>query len=329
MKVLVVGGTGFMGQNIVPLLKEKGYDVTILARDEKKVHELFGNQFDYILGDIADASTIDGCCDDMDIVINLAALMGHDLPSEEAFAKFRKVNVQGLENLVSEAKKANVVRFIHISSTAAMGLQNQVVLDENTICKPFTPYQVTKFEGEKILIDAYNDYSFPAVILRPSMVYGPGFKGDFLTIAKVCKYGVFPKIGFGKNLSPALYISDLAEMVVRFIECGRNGEVYLVSSSKSFELADEVHIIGKALNKKVHMVLCPRFLAVFGASILEKFFTIIGKKPLVTKRNILSVSQDRIIDTSKMREAIGYEAKVEIEEGLTNTISYFVGEKYI
>lgn len=329
MNILVTGGTGFMGTYLVPLLLQRGHNVRLFVRDKQKAQKLFGNRCEIVCGDITDKSTMKGCCDDIDVVYHMAALMGHDSPSDKAFEKFRKVNVKGVYNIVQIAKEAGVKRFIHISSTAAMGLQKDCYINENTVCRPYTPYQVTKREAELLILKEIEDCQFPAVIVRPSMVYGPGFKGDFLTIAKVCKLGVFPKIGRRKNLSPALYIEDLEEALVRFLDKGTIGEIYLLSSSQSFSLEETVKIISETINKKVHYIYVPRVLALFGVTILEKTFKLIGKKPPVTKRNIASASTDRVIDISKMSSDIQYTPKVHLKEGLPKTLRYFMKNGYL
>lgn len=318
-----------MGTYLIPRLLEKGHRVRLIVRDSSKAKNLYHDTCELIEGDIQSADSLKGCCDGIDIVYHMAALMGHDSPSAEAFEKFRKVNVEGLKNIVREAQKYNVKKFIHISSTAAMGLQNNTYINENTLCKPYTPYQVTKREGELFILDEVKKNKFPAVIVRPSMVYGPGFKGDFLTLAKVCKTGFFPKIGRGKNLSPALYITDLCDALIKFIDKGEVGEVYLLSSKESYTLKETAEIIGKALNRKIVFVYIPKNMAVAGAGFLECVCKLLKIKPVVTKRNIKSVSTDRIIDISKLENALDFEPKISLEVGLPITIQYFQEEKYL
>lgn len=330
MNILVTGATGFMGSYLVPKLIENGYNVRLLVRDKTKAEKLFGKKCEIFVGDIENENTIKGCCNDIDIVYHMAALMGHDLPSPEAFEKFRKVNVNGVANIINEALGSHVKKFIHISSTAALGLQETIAyVDENTECKPYTPYQVTKREGELCVLDAVKNKGLPAIIIRPSMVYGPGFKGDFLTLAKVCKTGWFPKIGRGGNLSPALYITDLAEALVKFIDRGTFGEIYLLSSKDSYTLEETAKIIAKSLKIKIKFVYVPRWMAVEGASLLELICKIFKKKPPVTKRNIQSVSSDRIVNISKMIETTGFEPKIPLSVGLPMTIKFFKEQKYL
>ncbi len=318
-----------MGTHLVPLLQKQGHNVRILIRNIEKAEKLFGHSCEFFCAEIENPQNIKGCCDNIDIVYHMAALMGHDLPSREALAKFREINVNGLKNIVKEAKKSNVKRFIFVSSTAALGLQQDVFyVNEHTQCKPYTPYQISKYEGELYMLEEINK-NFPAIIIRPSMVYGPGFKGDFLLMAKVCMTGWFPKIGLGKNFSPALYISDLAEALVRFADRGKIGETYMLASKESYTLKETAKIIGKALNKKIKFFYVPRCLAILGAGILEFLCRLIGCKPFVTQRNIKSVSTDRIVDISKTIRDLGFIPQVSLDVGLPQTIEYFCREHYL
>lgn len=329
MNILVTGGTGFMGTYLIPRLLEEGHNVRLIVRNSSKARQLYHNTCELIEGDIQNADSLKGCCVGIDIVYHMAALMGHDSPSSEAFEKFRKVNVEGVKNIVREAQKCNVKKFIHISSTAAMGLQRETYIDEKKICNPYTPYQVTKREGELIVLDEVKKNNFPAIIVRPSMVYGPGFKGDFLTIAKVCKTGFFPQIGSGKNLSPALYITDLCDALIRFIDKGEIGEIYLLSSKESYTLKETAEIIGKAINKSIKFIYIPKSMAIAGVSLLEYVCKLIGKKPVITKRNIQSVSKDRVINISKLMNTLEFEPQIPLKIGLPITIAYFEEQKYL
>lgn len=329
MRILVTGATGFMGSMLVPELIRQGHSVKILVRDRNIALKKFGASCDIIEGDLTDKKSLINCANDIDIVFHLAALMGHDLPSDEAFKRFRKVNVLGTKNLVDSCKKSAVRKFIYISSTAAMGLLKEPTVNEHTECRPFTPYQVSKYEGERVVKKAAKEFDLPSIIVRPSMVYGPGFKGDFLTIAKVCKTGFFPKIGLGDNLSPALYIDDLIQALISFIDHGVTGETYIISSEESYPLKEAVLAIANTMNKKIHFIYAPVWLAVTGAKILEMLCKVFRKKAPVTARNIKSTVTNRIFDISKAKQDINFEQKVTLQEGLKETVKYYIEEGFI
>jgi nucleoside-diphosphate-sugar epimerase len=203
------------------------------------------------------------------------------------------------------------------------------IVSEDTLCKPYTPYQVSKYEGELVVKELTMEHGLPGIILRPCMVYGPGFKGDFLTIGRVVKTGFFPRIGFGKNLSPALYINDLADCLSLAKEMATVGETYLISSEESYALDQVVKIIAENLGVKLHIVFVPKFLALLGAWALERLFRQLGKKPVVTSRNLLSATIDRVLDITKAKRELRFKQHISIEEGLKRTVKYFKSVGYL
>ena len=183
MNVLVTGATGFIGQHLVKRLIQEGHTVRCFIRDAEQAKRVLGNKgVEYVVGDITEKETLRNACDHISIVYHLAGIMGHDLPSKSAFDKFRRVNTEGTRNISESCLESGIDKFIYVSSTAAMGLLKDKVVNEETPCNPFTPYQVSKYEGELIVRELTADCGFPGIVLRPSMVYGIGFTGDFLTI---------------------------------------------------------------------------------------------------------------------------------------------------
>lgn len=324
MKVFVTGATGFIGHNLVHALLQQGNEVTVLARSPEKAEKLFQGQVKIIRGDVTDKKTLAGVCRGQEAVFHLAALMGHDSPDKEAFAKFRSVNVEGTKNMVQQAVLADVPKFIYISSTAALGIVTTHFINDQTPCRPKTPYQVSKYEAEQLVLNAIRENGLNAIIVRPSMVYGPGFKGDFLTIAKVVKTGFFPSIGTGQNLGPALFISDVVDGLVKIMEKGKIGSKYFLTSEKSYPMREKAFIISRALNRKLRFVYVPSRLALSGAGLIESVFALLHKKPPVTKSNILSTITDRTFDVAPLQRDVGFKQHVTIEEGLAKTVNYYL-----
>lgn len=329
-RIFVTGATGFIGTKLVKLLIEEGHEIKVLVRDYERARKLLGtNEVEYIVGDINDKKSMENMCDNISVVYHLAALMGHDLPSKTAFKKFREVNTNGTRFIAESCLRNGMQKFIYVSSTAAMGLSKDKVVNEETPCKPYTPYQVSKYEAELIITELTQRHGLPGVILRPSMIYGTGFRGDFVTIARAVKTGFFPKIGFGRNLSPALYVDDLVDCLNKAKEKAAIGETYIISSEESYELDRVAGIIAKALGVKLRMFFFPKVVAIIGAWILERMFLLFGKKPLLTARNISSATTDRVFDVSKAQKELGLRQSISIEEGLAMTVEYFKAQGYV
>ena len=330
MNILITGSTGFIGINLVKRLTEEGHFCRCLVRKNSVIDPLKHlSNIELFYGDVTDKKSLENVFDNISVVYHLAAIMGHDLPSESAFRKFRRVNTEGTRNIAECCVGKGVKKFIYVSSIAAMGLLRKKVVNEETLCKPFTPYQVSKYESELIVKELTEKKGLPGIILRPTRIYGPGFKGDLLTISKVVKTGIFPKIGLGKNLSPSLYIDDLSDCICKVKDKGAIGETYIISSEESYELEKVARIIARALNIKIRMIFIPKSLAIFGAWVLERIFLLFGKTPIATARNIHSSTTDRVFDVSKAKKELGYKQNISIEKGLKKTVEYFKSVGYL
>lgn len=321
MKILVTGSTGFIGSYFIPMLLHQGHTVKLLVRNEEKARKLFGNTCDYHIGDITDRSSLKGCCDGIDIVFHLVAKSGNDLPTKENFEIFRKINVEGTENIIAEC--TNVKKFIYVSSTAAMGLVKENPISEKSKCNPELPYQVSKYEAENLIRKKCKD-SFPGIIVRPSKVYGVNETNyTYLTLAKLVKKGFFLKIGNGHNYTSNIYVHDFARFLVCLVDNGRIGETYIVSSDKSIDFIESGKIIADELGIQLRVVKISPYIMLMASSILERIFTILGRKPVVTRRNIQMTLQDRVYDVSKVKREVGFTPEVSMEEGIRKVIRWY------
>ena len=227
MRVLVTGGTGFVGAHLVTTLLQRGDSCRLLVRDREKAARHFLEEVDLVEGDLTAPSTLTGLAEGITHVVHLAA-QGHvSAVSEQAYRDFYEVNVQGTINLMEACLGAGIKRFIHFSSTAAMGLlHKEGPVSELDTPVPVTPYQRSKLESEKAALRTGNELDIPIVILRPCMVYGKGGgDGEFFKIARLMRRGLFPKVGRGRNLTPLVHVQDVVQAAVAALERGREGEI--------------------------------------------------------------------------------------------------------
>ena len=325
MVTLVTGGTGFIGSHLVGTLVSKGEDVRMLVRETSKVERFKKLGVDFVYGDITDKGTLKGIAEDVDIVYHLAA-MGHvSAISDAAYQKFREVNVKGTKNLAEECSNYPISKFIHFSSTAAMGLLEKPIVDESTPCRPSTPYQKTKYDSEKMILSCQRARKLPVVIVRPSMVYGPGGESsEFLKICRIIKKGIFPQIGGGKNLTPIVYVDDVVQAAILAAERGLPGETFLITSEKSYELRLIAELIAYELGVKRVNCRMPVSIAMSGAFIIELLARIFNISPIITRKNIKSTITDRVFSIDKAKRELGYEPRVSLEDGIKQTVDWFV-----
>ncbi len=325
-KVLITGATGFIGGYIVKQLVNKGYQLRCLVRKNSDVSGL--KQYDgieLVTGDLRQPETLTGISQEIDYVIHLAA-MGHvSSVTEEAYNLFVGINETGTSNLINEFKESSTLkRFIHFSSTAAMGPAETPILDENSKPNPVTPYQKSKLRSEQVVLNAAQERGLPAIILRPCMVYGPGGLGEFHKFYRLMKKGRFPKVGRGDNLTPMVYVTDVADAAVLALDHGTNGEVYILASDTSYKLDDIRNAVIRTLGIKAKYPFVPAFIALAGAKILEKLYVMRHKEPIVTYRNIKSTITDRTFDIAKAKKHLGYAPKMGIRQGIQNTVNWYM-----
>ena len=328
MKVLVTGATGFVGQYLIPKLKERNYDVVCLVRPSSDISELKKYNVEFYRGDVTKKDTLSGISKGIDYVIHMAARGVVEATSEEDYLKFLNMNVKGTKNLLEEfMDSSRLKKFIHFSSTAAMGFINKPILNETDDPSPHTPYQKSKRKSELIVLEAFKEKQMPTVILRPCMIYGiGGKKGEYLKFCRLMKKGLFPKVGFGDNMTPMVYVSDVADAAVLALENSIPGEVYIVSGATSVRLDDFHREVMKNIGKGGGYPFVPKSMALFGAKCIEKLCDLFGKTPVVTYRNMKSTVTDRTFDISKAENQLGYHPKVDMITGAKLTIKWYKDE---
>jgi nucleoside-diphosphate-sugar epimerase len=324
LNILVTGATGFIGSNLVPRLLDAGHNVSVLSRDIDKAKSLLNDGVHCIAGDITIPETLNKIPDYIEYIVHLAAEGHVSATSQEAYDKFIKTNEKGTLNLIDIARQLqNLKMFIHFSSTAAMGVINKPVLDENAVPNPLTPYQKSKYRSEQIVNAAYNKQKLPAVILRPCMVYGAGGLGEFYKFCRLMKKGYFPKIGFGKNLTPIVHVDDVVAATVLTIEKAVIGKTYIIASDCSYPMDELRTYVINALGIKVPYPFIPVPLALISAKIIETGCNMMGREPIVTYRNISSTIRDRTFDISLAKSDLGYLQSVPLMQGVNSTIDWY------
>ena len=225
--------------------------------------------------------------------------------------------------VADECSNNHLDKFIHFSSTAAMGLIKKPLVDETLACQPSTPYQISKYESEKIIIKYWKQKQLPAVILRPCMIYGVGGTGEFLKICRLIKRGLFPKIGKGKNLTPIVHVTDVIQAAILSSQKGKPGETYLVTSSQSYELDNIRELIAKYLEVHKPYPYVPYTIAITAAYFLEFAARTFKSTPIVTVKNIQSTVTDRVFNISKARRQLEYVPRADLCKGIQETVSWY------
>jgi dihydroflavonol-4-reductase len=226
-RALITGGTGFVGSNIALRLAERHWDVRILQRPGSSTELLEGGPFEFVPGDVLDPDSLPPALRGIDVVFHAAGVVDYWNQGSE---RMYQVNVEGTRNVMEACLRSGVERVVHTSSTAAMGIHPDVVVDEsykfNVKPERFI-YGHSKFLAEEIVFD-YIRRGLPAVIVNPTTVIGPRdirkvSSGMVVEVVKHCVPPLIPPGGI--NIVP---ICDTAQGHIEAAIKGRIGERYIL-----------------------------------------------------------------------------------------------------
>lgn len=177
VKIVITGGAGFIGSNLVGYLLGKGYFVTVLdnlsSGKMENLNKVKDNpHFNFVFGDIRDPKSLQDAFCDVDAIMHLAALIDVKTSVTDPVST-HDVNVTGTFNVLQEAVKSNIKKVVFASSTAVYGDVKTLPVTEETALKPLSPYAASKAAGETYCNAFSTCYGISTAALRFFNVYGP------------------------------------------------------------------------------------------------------------------------------------------------------------
>jgi nucleoside-diphosphate-sugar epimerase len=209
MKILVTGGAGFLGINLIRYLLNKNQEIVSLDISDFNYPDV-ADKIKIIKGDIRNSVTVEKAMTEVDAVVHTAAALPL-YSSEEIYT----TDVKGTRVLVTCAFNNKVQRFVHISSTAVYGIPKHHPIYESDRLVGVGPYGRAKIEAEEICLD-FRDKGMCVPIIRPKSFIGPERLGVFALFYDWAKDGKnFPMIGEGNNRYQLLDVEDLCEAIYK------------------------------------------------------------------------------------------------------------------
>ena len=327
MTTVVTGATGFLGSALVTELVKRRQSVRILARDEKKARQLFGDAVTIIPGEITEALQVQRAVDGATTIYHLAGRLYHpNIPAE----LYRQVHVEGTRTLLKACQGQSLLRrIVHVSTTGVHGVTGEVPATEDAPFAPTNAYEATKLEGELLAFKAYQEQGLPVTVVRPGLVYGPGdlhLLGFFVSIKK----GLFHVIDGGKALLHPVYIDD---MVAALLLCAEHPQAF----GRSYNIAGEHPVtvrelgtaIAHALNRRLPAGSIPLWLANLASDIFSAMPGMQGERAPLTRSRVKFLTNSRIYDISRARSELDFIPKVGLEEGMKLTAAWYYKHRYL
>lgn len=309
-KIIITGGAGFIGSHIAERCVSEGHEVVIIDDMDgyyspvlKKKNVDYVSKFGtvtFIRGDITNLEFLMGVIDDnVDYVFHEAAQAGVRISVENPF-KPNNINVVGTLNVLQASIDSNVKRVINASSSSVYGKVEHLPFDEKHPTQPVSPYGVSKLAAEHYCRVFYEVYGLPTVSLRYFTVYGPRMRPDLaisIFTEKMLKNEPITIFGDGEQTRDFTYIDDIVAINMKLLDTNRaDGVVMNIGSGNRISVND----LAKNLKE------------------------IVGSSSGISYADVQKGDAEHTLaDVGLVKELIGYESSVKIEDGLKRFVKWY------
>jgi len=316
MKILVTGGTGFVGRALIPQLIQSGHNVIATSRDANA--DIAGASV-HPIAELGPDTDWHDALRGVEAVIHLAArvhVMSDNAP--DPMAENRRINTEGTAKLAKDAVMAGVRQFIFMSTIKVNGETTDVdPFRPNDIPAPKDPYAIAKLDAEKALLKVARHSDMSAAIIRPPLIYGPGVKGNFISLLNLCQKGWPLPVGSINNRRSLIYVGNLVHMVHRLIEKpDATTGLYLCRDPEDVSTPELFYKVSTVLRVKPLIFPFPMFL-------LRLAGTLSGKSATISR-----LTESLYVDDSLTRTDLDWTPPFSMLQGLKETATWFDNQKH-
>lgn len=248
MKILLTGGTGVIGEGIVPQLIDNGHEIRLLSRGADEAAREWPHGVEPYAADVSKPATLEGAADGCDVVVHVTGIVEEDPPE----ITYQRINVDGTRNIIAEAERAGVARFIYVSSLGVERGQSE--------------YHNSKRQAEEIV----RQFNGQWMILRPGNVYGPGDEVISKLLKMVRALPVMPVIDTGNQPFQPIWYQDLGAAIARAVDSREHdGSVFELTGGATTTTNDLLDKLAAITDRNPIRLPIPSFVASIGASVAE------------------------------------------------------------
>lgn len=284
-RYFIAGGTGFVGTALLEALLRQGLSIRCLARNQEKALQLKEKGIEPHIGDITDRDSLEDALKGVDTVIHLVGIM------EGSPQDFKRIHVQGTENLINESLRAGVKLFFYQSALGAS-------------IKGNTPYEKTKAMAEELVISS----GIPYIIFRPSLIIGKwdGFTKRLVELIKALP--VVPVPGDGRARFQPLYIEDWIKAFLKaVIEKKEKNKLYEFGGPEHLTYNEIISNLMEAMRVKKPFIHIPQWLIKTGLPAGKLLKNLGVDIPLPTIDQLKLLKKDNITDLDAIKKHFGFE----------------------
>jgi len=313
-KVLITGGAGFLGINLIRHLMARGYGISSLDVEEFDYPERDG--IETIKGDIRDKALVDRAMEDADLVVHTAAALPLYSPED-----IYTTDVEGTRNVLEAARRHGVKRVVHVSSTAVYGIPDHHPLYETDKLEGVGPYGQAKIQAEMICLE-YRARGMVVPIIRPKSFVGPERLGVFALLYDWAFTGHdFPMVGSGNNRYQLLDVEDLCEAIYLTLTLPETqvNDTFNIGAREFTTMKEDYQAVLDYAGHGKKVVGFPAAPAILGLRVLDR----LGLSPLY-KWVYETASKDSFVSIEKAERELGFEPRYSNKDALLRNFRWYI-----
>ncbi len=318
MRLMISGASGFLGSALLRRLVERRDREVVAIFRKLPAGPCLDSGYETLIGTLDRDEQWRGIPRDCHAVIHTAARV-HIMKDSAAnpLAEFRRVNVDGTLNLANRCAGEGVRRFIFISTLKVNGestADGQVFGPDDPVL-PSDPYSVSKWEAEQGLHKIASRTGMQVVILRPPLVYGPGVKGNFLSMLDSLRRGFPLPLGGINNRRSIIYLDNLVDLITVCIDHpAAANETFLASDGHDLSTSELLYRLGRSMGRPAKLFSLPPLM-------LRALAAGLGKAEVVRR-----LCESLCADISKTRQRLDWNPQTSVEDGLRRTAESYLRE---
>jgi len=327
-QVVVTGASGWLGQNLVRALATTVGRVRclVVSRESAALLEVIGPNIEVVVGDVRDPAAADALFEGTDAatVFHAAAVIHPERRTREFF----DVNVGGTQLILDRARRADVSRFVHVSSNSPFGANDRPT-DRFTEDSPFNPYLgygKSKLEAENLVRQSHDRKDLSAVIVRAPWFYGPHQPERQSQFFATVRRGRFPIVGPGTQQRSMVFTGNLVDGLLRAATAdAAPGRAYWVADAEPYQLREIIASVRTALEAEGLPVSGrpPTIPAMVGRVAARTDAGLQAAGLYVQALHVLGELKDTIAcDISRARAELGYAPATSLVEGMRASIRF-------
>lgn len=320
MRVLVTGGTGFLGRHLAAALMKQGHQTHLLGRSFAPANALVEQGAMPVAVDLRDRAAVSAACAGMEVVYHVGALSAPWGQRSDFYA----INVGGTEAVLAGCLEHGVRRLIYVSSPSVVfdGRDQQLAIEDVPYPRHFASiYSLTKKLGED-RVNAARSRGLETVILRPKAIFGPGDQALLPRLIAAARQNRLPQIGDGRNLVDLTYVENVVHALLLTCDApAAIGKTYTITNDEHVPLWDIVRTVLERLNLSTRLRKIPLSVALAAASMMEMRAALTGKEPLMTRYSAAILARTQTYDISAARRDLLYMPPISIAEGTERTLT--------